>query len=170
MKNYYEVKDNKVLLYVGNKIYEKKYIVLIDLKNFDKIKQAKYWRIIAKPSGKIYIVGRFSPNDKQIYLHKFLINSLDGFCIDHIDGDTFNNLEENLRIVTIAQNNQNRKGAQRNSSTGIRNVYKDKKGKYYIVVTVNKKQYRNGVKYSNVEEADIAARELRKKLMPYNIE
>jgi hypothetical protein len=43
------------------------------------------------------------------YLHHFVIGRpLNGFIIDHIDGDSLNNQRFNLRIVSYSQNAQNR--------------------------------------------------------------
>ena len=56
------------------------------------------------------------------YLHRWIKNAKDNEYVDHKDHDTFNNLEDNLRITTNSKNNQNRKSANKNSSTGVRNV------------------------------------------------
>ena len=43
---------------------------------------------------------------------------------DHIDGDTLNNTDENLRIVTLSQNNRNC-GKRKTNKSGYKGVYYD---------------------------------------------
>lgn len=48
------------------------------------------------------------PNRYRVYLHQCIIGRpLNGFVIDHIDGDGLNNLRENLRIVSVSDNSRN---------------------------------------------------------------
>jgi hypothetical protein len=46
--------------------------------------------------------------DKFIYLHRFVLRPMDGFEIDHINGDVFDNRRENLRQTTKSENHINR--------------------------------------------------------------
>lgn len=76
-----------------------------------------------------YIVSRIG--DKQISLHRFILNVHDEKVVDHKDRDKTNNRKTNLRIVTPQQNNMNR-GIHRNNTIGLKGVYKSKNGERYI--------------------------------------
>lgn len=47
-------------------------------------------------------------NGKYTTLHQFLLGKEENMVIDHINGNGLDNTRENLRFVTISQNNQNR--------------------------------------------------------------
>lgn len=58
--------------------------------------------------------------------------------IDHRDGDGTNNRWRNLREATTSQNGRNRtRGANRNSTTGLRGVYPTAHGKFIARVLLN---------------------------------
>lgn len=77
-----------------------------------------------------------------------------GMEIDHKDGNPFNNRIGNLRLATHAQNNQN-KGIQRNSSTGVKGVYLHKAGRYRAEIKANGVRVHLGL-FDSVEDARIA--------------
>lgn len=66
-------------------------------------------------------------------MHMGLIH--DGYCIDHIDGDRSNNRIQNLRSVTLSENQRN-SSIPKNNSTGIQGVYA--KGRSYVVQCAGK--------------------------------
>ena len=91
-----------------------------------------------------------------------------GMFLDHICTNPLCVNPEHLRIVTNAQNQQHLKGARSGSVTGIRNVYWDKRDKKWIVrVTLNGRQYSGG-SYSTVQNAAIAAKQLRAELFTHD--
>lgn len=57
---------------------------------------------------------RESGKNKTILLHREILHS--AFEVDHKDGDSLNNLKENLRAATHAQNSKNRIKAIKNTS------------------------------------------------------
>ena len=85
-------------------------------------------------------------NDKvqhKTYLHQLVaelkykrkINI--GECVDHVDGNKYNNTRENIRIVTYKQNRINNNPLSSRTNTGFTGI--TKKNNLYVV-TVNKKQ------------------------------
>ena len=77
--------------------------------------------------------------------------------IDHIDGDSLNNCIENLRPTSNKQNQENRKGANKNSKTGIKGVRKYKETRKWIAeICHNGKIIHLGL-YESIDDA-IAAR------------
>jgi hypothetical protein len=52
-------------------------------------------------------------------MHRMVAKTPDGMLCDHVDGNTLNNQEYNLRNVTIAQNNIN-KGVYSNNALGVK--------------------------------------------------
>ena len=64
------------------------------------------------------------------------IDIQDGSVIDHIDGDSTNNVRDNIRIVSQAINCRNAK-ARLNKSTGQNGITKDKSGKFIVRLYLN---------------------------------
>ena len=113
-----------------------------------------------KQTGRQYIHVGF--NHKMYLIHRFIWAWHGNFLepnqqIDHIDGNSLNNRIENLRAATHKQNCENRKGAQKNSKTGVKGVSWAKKAKKWEAQIQH-----NGTKkhlgYYETKEDAIAAR------------
>lgn len=84
--------------------------------------------------------------------------------IDHIDQNSLNNCRLNLRGATKSQNEHNRT-AQRNSLTGVKGVYFDKKrGKYRARIQVEGRKFNLGYFDTLAEAANVVQRK-RKELV-----
>ena len=117
-------------------------------------------------------VGTLRPNGyKQIYLkgktyliHRIIFLMHYGYlpkCIDHIDGNPLNNKIENLRAVTLSQNQYNRKIAKHNTS-GIKGVYWHKRSQKWMArCNLDKKCFYLG-SYKNLDDAKDAVMNFRK--------
>jgi len=69
-----------------------------------------------------------SPKRKLIYLHHCIVGfPLNGFMVDHEDGNGLNNQRSNLRIVTNRQNQQNSINHRNGRLPGVNLV----RGKYW---------------------------------------
>lgn len=58
---------------------------------------------------------------QTVYLHRFIMNQPDELMVDHIDGDTLNCTDENMRWATRSQNQSNR-GPRSNTKSGYKGV------------------------------------------------
>lgn len=90
--------------------------------------------------------------------------------VDHIDGNALNNNINNLRACTSKQNQENRKGANKNSTTGIRGVFlsKNKKIKRWRAeVRHNGKTLHLGT-YDTIEEAERVVVSKRKEIFTHS--
>lgn len=69
------------------------------------------WYLHKKESSNFYVMGKLKGGVKKVYLHQIIFGKThEGKVIDHITGNTFDNRIENLREVTVQENNRNRKG------------------------------------------------------------
>lgn len=127
--------------------------VRIDLDDMENINRFK-WRIHKTRLGKMYAITnlpRVKGKRNSLYMHRLIIGG-NSKAIDHINGDTLDNRKINLRPATQAQNQMN-KGAQKNSSTGIKGVCPTANGnKYRASIKANGKIHHLGT-FANIEEA-----------------
>lgn len=115
--NTYEKINSKysVLHITGNKIDGD---IIIDTKNINKLK--KYSWYIKQGSPLQYVAAKIG--NSTIKMHRFLTRIKDRkIIVDHLDGDTFNNRENNFRITNSSMNNLNCSFSKNNTSgrTGV---------------------------------------------------
>ena len=91
----------------------------------------------AKPDAMIYALSKGG-----IRLHRLLVNPSSGKIVDHINRLPLDNRIENLREVSIKENNQN-VSIHRNNKVGIKGVFYDKSKSMWVAHI-----YRNGKTYS----------------------
>jgi len=111
-----------------------------------------------------------TPPPDKVKLHRLVLERklgrplAQGEYSDHINGDRLDNRRENLRPVTLQQNQQNIHGNRRNKAGGLRGVsWHAKAGKWQAVVRHNRKNEYLGL-YSNPEEAAAVAAHRRAEL------
>tara|TARA_Y100000310_G_scaffold227435_1_gene229703 strand:- start:3006 stop:3506 length:501 start_codon:yes stop_codon:yes gene_type:complete len=106
----------------------------------------------------------------KIAMHRLLINVLPSLEVDHINHDGTDNRRANLRVVTRSEQTQNRRGAQRNSITGVRGVSRLRHADFYeAYVHVNRRKHYLGI-FKNLDDAKMAAISGRKRLMTHAVE
>lgn len=117
--------------------------------------------------------GQFKAQGRQAPAHRISWELLNGpiperMLVDHRCHNRQCVNPEHLRLVTNAQNLQNRAGATRKSKSGVRGVYWNKPMKaWYAQVRVMGRAYSAGY-HSTLEGADQAVRALRAELFTHD--
>lgn len=93
------------------------------------------------------------PGGKRIYMHRLIMGAPKGVYVDHINGNSCDNRQENLRFCTHQQNMCNVKKPKDNTS-GFKGVSK-KRDKWRAYIRPNGRQYSLG-SYTTREEAAAA--------------
>jgi hypothetical protein len=114
---------------------------VIDDADFELIQKRKWYfhKGYALSSGKR---NGAKKRDAPTYMHRLINKTPDGIETDHIDRDTLNNRRLNLRSVTTAQNQMNKK-SQINSTSKYKGVFWDKQSNKWKAQI-----YKDGKKYS----------------------
>lgn len=174
MKNNYEIRGNVTAIFIDSPKYGL-FETLISTSKLVKAREFSAWRLYWKESTQsFYVIANSSTKGKRkretIYLHRLVIGAASGLEVDHEDHDTLNNTDTNLREVTHSQNQQNRKGAARNSKSGIRGViWRPKDKKWRAQIKKGGKVMYFG-EYKTIEEAEAVVIAARKEYMPFSIE
>lgn len=172
MKNEYEVRGDVAVIFLnrrGGAVME----CLIDTDELAKAQEfdGKWYAHRNRGTDDFYAYGNAKSGEgyKTVILHAHILNIPKGMVGDHINHNTLDNRRINLRVVTQAQNNQNKAGAYRsNNSSGVRGVtWKKSHQKWEAQVMVNKKQNYLGL-FDILEEAAQAVANARTAMMPYS--
>ena len=92
---------------------------------------------------------------KRIYMHRIIVNAPPGMVVDHIDGSRANNCRFNLRICTRAENQLNLP-RRRDSRSGYKGVFHDKKGgRWYVLCRGRGEEHWGGYFDDTVEAARV---------------
>jgi len=173
VKNEYEVRGDITAIFLKYKgeVLE----TLINTSQLNKVKEFyRGYTIIAQYKAEVgshYAAGRVRREDKTTYayLHRVIKNFPDKLKVDHWDNNTLNNTDDNLRIVTNAQNMQNRKGRNSNNTSGIRGVsFNKEKQKWKAQLEVNGVQKHIGY-FLYEKDAKEAIEKARIEHHPYSI-
>lgn len=108
-----------------------------DLEDYEKIN--KYcWHI--KSDGYITTLIYFNKDyKKQIFLHRLIMNCNDDFLIDHMNHNKNDNRKNNLRMVTVQQNNMNNSLRKDNISNATGVFWNKKNNIWQAQIRVNSK-------------------------------
>jgi hypothetical protein len=102
-------------------------VSLIDDSDYEKISKHKYTAIKGKRTFYAYrgskLAGRI-PYQKNLYMHREIMNAPDNMQVDHINGNGLDNRRSNLRLVSNAQNSRHTTHS-RNNKTGYRGVFQN---------------------------------------------
>ena len=172
LKNEYKIVNGVIYF----RLYSKKhgtFTCKVDEIHYDKLVGSKLkWHLLWSNTVKRYyakatkyngmINGK--PSYETVLLHRFLTDCPDDMTVDHLNYDTLDNRDCNLKLVTIEDNSKRKENrANRNSKTGIRNVsYSAFYNKYIVQFYVNGKNMVIG-KYDTLQEAREVADKNRNK-------
>ena len=102
----------------------------IDVEDYD-IAKNYVWRISQKKQ-KYYVASGSFKKQTGIYLHALVLGgNIDGYEIDHIDGNSLNNRKANLRYITHQENVDNTRATRIDNTIGIRGIVFDKRSNTY---------------------------------------
>lgn len=169
-KNRYKIIDNYAIIYLERRS-EDALETLVDIEDLEKVLNYKYkwcagW---AKHTKTYYAMATIylgtinnKPKYTTIHLNSFIMSCPEGMEVDHIDHDTLNNRKENLRVTTVTNNHTHRTKANKNNSTGYRNVsFFD--GKYIVQMQINGVNKKLGT-FDTAEDANQFAAQKRKEI------
>lgn len=107
-------------------------VSLVDDEDFTRLNDFK-WFVIQY--GRNWYAGRKTPNingkQKQIRMHREVINALPGVMVDHKDGNGLNNCKENLRFCNRQQNGFNIRHPRKDNKLGVKGVSWHKRDKRF---------------------------------------
>jgi len=145
----------------------------VDQIDYARIHKYK-WR--AQKTVRSYNAVRVRTINKKIiaiYMHREILPPRDGLVVDHINNDGLDNRRANLRLATIAENNQNRRGPIGKNSR-YKGVFRNNRGKTWRArIAANKKIILLGSFTSEIEAAkayDAAARKYHGRFASPNFE
>lgn len=109
--------------------------------------------------------GTISVDGRSMSAHRYAWERANGpiplgMVLDHICHNRACVTVEHLRICTRQQNNAHRKGPQKVSATGVRNVRRNPSGTYTAEVRKDRKTHRKGP-FESLNEARHAAKAMR---------
>ena len=99
-----------------------------------------------------YAVRAVGPRDRTQWMHREILGTPEGMFTDHINGDKLDNRRSNLRVCSSSENMCNR-GAQSNSTSGIKGVSWDNRStKWRASIQLNGRKKHVGY-FDTMEEA-----------------
>jgi hypothetical protein len=136
---------------------------------FTKVSDSEYprlskfvWRL-NKDGDYLVVVRKFYINKKRTnwIMSRFILSAPTGKYVDHINGDTLDNQNENLRLCSQTENQRNRK-INSNNKSGYKGVKASGK-KWVAIINCNKKHKYLGT-FETREDAAKAYNEYAKNL------
>ncbi|MEC0171677.1 HNH endonuclease [Paenibacillus graminis] len=171
MKNKYFVEGEEVHIFLSSKKYGDMK-TRVSKSKFDLLSEivSSWYPKWDKHTKGFYVYGKINTEEKQkeVSLHRVITGAQKGTEVDHVNHDTLDNTDQNLRLVSVSDNQKNRKSANVSSKSGIRNVHWHKAtGNWEVQVKLNGKKIYIGT-YKDIEDAKKAALKARIKYFQDN--
>lgn len=166
--NRYEIFGETTIIYIENRKGEI-FKVPIDTEDLQKLIDLDHsWHISINRKDH-YVMANICRTDENgnirnttTKLQKIIMNASDWEIVDHINNDTLDHRKQNLRFASNSQNTKNRYGANKNNTSGYRNVmWID--GYWRVVLRINGKNHMFKKKFTDVNKAGRFAEEIRQK-------
>lgn len=137
----------------------------VDPGDYERLR--KYEWFTTKSTRNFYAIRRAKGTKGKryttIYMHHELIKVDEGLLIDHINQDSMNNLRNNLRAATRAQNIRNRKKFPNSTVSKYKGICRDKNLKKWLArITFEKKKIHLGCFRDEIEAAKAYDRAAKK--------
>lgn len=142
----------------------------VDKEDLERVVSYAKW-FLKRSKNKLYVVCNKEVEGKRttVRLHRFLLNFPEQ-DVDHIDGNSLNNIKSNLRLCTKSQNMSNLVKCRADSSTGCLNVsYIKKKNRFRPELVVNGIYISLGLT-TTIEEAELRVKYARANYLEYSQE
>jgi len=137
---------------------------IVDAEDYERVSRHKW--CLSRSGNQLYAQRR--SRGKTIRMHQFIMKPPKGKVVDHIDGNGLNNRRSNLRICTLAENNLNRHKRPGTSGQYIGVYpYKNRPGKWYVMVQCRGEVTNLGPFDSEIEAARARDRKARELFGPF---
>ena len=173
MKNNYEIREDTVVIFLTSRLYGS-FETVVSLSELPRLQDFKgRWGIKHddRIPDRFYVrsgISKSADVKKVLSHHRWLTNAPDDLVVDHINHNTLDNTNSNLRLIYQYQNLQNRKGASKNCKSGERGVcWKKQIRKWVSQISVNGTRKHIGY-FEKFDDAVKAVKEERLKIMKYS--
>lgn len=160
LKNWYEEKDDHIVIYTYYKPEDCYKEILVDKEDYDKVKDY-YWSV-DKHRHEYYAltsVGTAGKNKTKLRIHRVIMEPKEGEVIDHVGGNALDNRRSNLRITDVKGNNRNKVNLSKVNTSGTTGVYL--KGNAWVAQWVGSKTDTRHQKSFNITKyGDEAAKQM----------
>lgn len=169
MKNRYEIRDDITVIFLDRVVGTVE--TIIDTEDLPLVAEFpnKWCAHNTKYSIRVLTRCRIDNPSLQVdYLHRVVARAPNGLQVDHIDGNMLNNRKSNLRIVSNAENQQNKTFDNYSPKSNYHGVHWDKRNNKWCVTI-----WAGGVKHwfgrhESLEYAKSLAKQAREKLHPFS--
>lgn len=153
MKNEYKIVGDITEIYLRKRDGTKR-VAIIDTDKLEDVKRINVrWSSYKDANTEYVSVSPRGNKGKALFLHQVIVGIHYKKQIDHINHNGLDNRFSNLRVVTVAENQQNRISANKNSKSGHRGVYwRESTKKWVTQIDINKTRFRLG-SYIEIKDA-----------------